>query len=131
MSLEIPDSMDDCLYFTRRVMDDGKVMCWVEKETCKECNKGLMGKPRGDDGKVKIRAKEYVCPDCKHTVEKKEYEETLTASIIYTCPECKHSGDTQVPFKRKKIKGADILRFQCESCNADIDIAKKFKKKKE
>ena len=94
---------------------------------CPECGKGLMGKPVKDDGKVKIRAKEYVCPECSHSIEKKEYEESLQANVEYTCPECKHKGQTQVPYKRKSIKGVKTIRANCEKCNANIDITKKMK----
>ncbi|MDP7324242.1 MAG: hypothetical protein QF632_05780 [Candidatus Woesearchaeota archaeon] len=131
MALELPESTEECIYFTRRADDNGKIICWVPKEKCPECNEGLMGKPKHDDGKVKIRAKEYTCPKCNHSVEKKEYEDTLTANVIYTCPHCQKEGEIQIPFKRKKVQGADMLKFQCEGCQKDIEIAKKFKKKKE
>ncbi len=130
MALRFPDSMDECIYFTRRATGDGKVVCWVLKERCPQCGKGLMGKPKGPDGKVKIRAKEYTCPDCNHTVEKQAYEDTLTASVQYICPGCKSEGEIQIPFRRKKVQGIDMLRFQCGKCKADIEIAKKFKEKK-
>ena len=129
--MELPESTDDCIYFTRRAEGDEKIICWVLKESCPECGNAKMGKPKGSDGKVKIRAKEYICPECSHTIEKKEYEDTLTANVQYTCGSCKKSGEISIPFKRKKVQGADMLKFQCESCQADIEIAKKFKQKKE
>ncbi|MBU0756989.1 MAG: hypothetical protein KKF44_02910 [Nanoarchaeota archaeon] len=131
MGLELPESMEELVYWTARNMGDGKVKAWVEKEMCPECGKAMMGKPRGKDGKIKIRATYYECPECEHKVEKREYEDTLTASIIYTCPECKFSGDIQVPFKRKKTKGVEALVFSCQKCNAKIPITKKMKKIKE
>ncbi|MAG08031.1 hypothetical protein CMO89_01020 [Candidatus Woesearchaeota archaeon] len=136
MSLRMPESMEECIYFTKRTIDDGRVTAWVFKENCSKCGKALMGKPI-EKGKVKIRAKEYVCPECGYTVGKEEYEETLTANISYTCPHCSFEGEIQVPFKRKKIqlvneetgkkKVVDALRFQCEKCGEDIDITKKMK----
>lgn len=130
--------MDECVYYTfRGIGDKGEAKAWVNKEKCPKCSKGLMGKPRDDKGKVKIRAKEYVCPECGHIEEKQEYEEKLQCNIIYTCPHCEHEGETQIPFKRKKVqlldeetgkkKAVDALRFQCEKCNENVDITKKMK----
>lgn len=128
--LELPESMEECVYFTRRSIGDGSLICWVLREKCAKCGKALMGKPRKPDGSVAIRAKEYVCPECSNTVEKQEYEDGLTANIIYTCPNCKNKGEAQIPFKRKKVGGVDTLRFNCSKCNEIIDITKKMKEKK-
>ena len=125
--LKKPESMEECIYFTRRSIDNGEVTAWVFRKLCPKCGKGLMGKPRDKEGNVKIRAKEYVCPKCGYTVKKKEYEESLTANIEYTCPHCGHKGEIQVPFKRKKMAGVDTLRFQCQKCGKNIDITKKMK----
>lgn len=125
-----PESMDEVIYYTSRDIGEGEATVWVSKQPCPKCGKALMGKPRGDKGKVKIRAKEYVCSTCGHTVEKKEYEETLTACAEYTCPECKHKGEGEVPYKRKSVKGVKTLRFTCGKCNAYIDVTKKMKKPK-
>lgn len=102
-------------------------MCWVFREKCPKCGKALMGKPRDDDGKVKIRAKEYICPECGHTVEKQEYEDTLTANVAYTCPFCGYQGETQIPFKRKTFEGVKALVFECAKCKKKIAITKKLK----
>ncbi|MBW2972914.1 hypothetical protein KY346_00815 [Candidatus Woesearchaeota archaeon] len=138
MALRFPESMDECIYFTRRTIKDGKVVAWVFKETCSKCGKAKMSKPKDEKtGKVKVRAKEYVCPACGHTVEKKAYEETLTCNIEYTCPHCGNKGELQVPFKRKKVqvfdeeaqkkKSMDAVKFQCQKCGKDILITKKMK----
>ncbi len=126
MALRQPESTDECVYFTRRAVGKGFVMCWAFKEKCPKCGKAFMGKPV-EKGKVKIRAKEYVCPECKHTVEKQEYEDTLTASIVYTCPHCSHKGETTTPFKRKTFEGAKAIVFQCDKCKEKIPITKKMK----
>ncbi len=102
-------------------------MTWVFKEKCPKCGKALMGKPKGDDGKIKIRATEYVCEKCGHAVEKKEYEETLTANIKYTCPSCKKAGVISIPYKKKSIAGVQTLRASCQHCSGNIDITKKMK----
>ena len=137
--LKEPESTEECIYYTfRGIGDDGEAKAWVSKEKCPECGKGFMGKPKDEKtGKPKIRAKEYVCPECGHTAEKEEYEKSLTANIIYTCPHCKFEGETQVPFIRKKVqiffedvqkkKAVVTLRFQCGKCEKDIDITKKMK----
>ena len=136
--LKEPESIDECIYFTRRTIGNGKITAWVFKEKCSKCNEGLMGKPKDPKtGKAKIRSTEYVCLNCGHVEEKKEYEEKLTVNIKYTCPFCKYEGETQIPFKRKKIsrikedtgkrESVDSLRFQCEKCGKDIDITKKMK----
>ena len=133
MALQEPTDMEELVYFTNRFLDnDGQIMCWVERNNCPKCHKTKMGKPLDPKtGKPKIRAKEYVCPECGHTIEKKEYEETLAASIKYTCPQCKHQGEEQIPFKRKKVKGTDALVFQCSNCREKIYVTKKMKEIKE
>lgn len=129
MALKQPESMDELVYFTKRQIGDGRAKAWVFRELCDKCGKAMMGKPvDAKTGKVKVRAKEYVCPECGNTVEKKEYEESLTANIEYKCPECGFEGETQIPFKRKKVKGTDALVFNCEKCKAKIAITKKMKK---
>ena len=138
MLLKEPASMEECVYFTNRIIENGKIKAWVFREKCPKCGKGLMGKPKDEKtGKAKIRAEEYTCPDCRHTINKLEYEDTLTANIKYTCPHCSHQGEAQQSFKRKKIqridektgkkKSIDAIRFQCEKCKNNIDITKKMK----
>ncbi len=130
MALKKPESMDECIYFTQRTLGDkGFAMVWVLKQHCPKCKKGIVGKPRVK-GKVLMRAKEYKCPECSYTAEKKEYEETLTASCEYACPNCGNESEAQAPFKRKKIEGVETLRFQCGKCRGNIDITKKMKEKK-
>ncbi len=129
MALQIPDSMDEIVYFTNRTIDNGKAVVWVQKQDCPKCKKAKMGKP-AEDGHVKIRAKEYVCPACKYTVEKTAYEEGLTAYAIYTCPSCEYQGEYTGIFKRKNIEGALTFRFPCSKCKANIDVTKKMKEKK-
>jgi len=126
MALRQPESTNECVYFTRRAVDKGFVMCWVFKEKCPKCGKAMMGKPV-EKGKVKIRAKEYICPECKYTVEKTAYEDTLTANIAYTCPHCSNKGETTIPFKRKSFEGVKALVFLCDKCKQKIPITKKMK----
>ncbi len=119
--------IEKLIYFTQRRIDSGRAVCWVYRQKCLKCGEGLMGKPRDKTGKVKVRAKEYVCSECDYSVEKKEYEEGLTANIEYVCPRCKFEGKTRIPFKRKKVDGIDALVFKCEKCGERILITKKMK----
>ncbi|MBI2144114.1 hypothetical protein HYU17_03095 [Candidatus Woesearchaeota archaeon] len=132
MPLKQPESMDEIVYFSNRSLGGGKgsVKVWVFKQTCLKCRKEMMGKPRDSKGKVKTRADEYVCPACGNSVEKKAYEESLTANADYTCSGCGSSGESQIPFKRRNIEGIPTLRFQCGKCSANIDVTKKMKEKK-
>ena len=128
--LKEPESMDELVYFTQRNIGKGNAKAWVYKGTCPKCKKGTMGKPIDEKTKKpKIRAKEYVCPGCGYTAEKKAYEESLECEIQYTCPECGNSGEIKVPFKRKKFQGMDAVIFQCDKCKAKIPITKKMKEK--
>ena len=64
--LKEPESMDELVYYTNRDLDNGgEAVCWVRRGKCPKCGKGMMGKPRNPKtGKAKIRASEYVCPEC-------------------------------------------------------------------
>jgi len=95
-----------------------------------KCGKSKMGKPRGKEGKVQIRSKEYTCDSCGHTVEKKEYEDSLTASAEYKCLKCGYEGESEFPYVRKNINGVKTLRINCEKCDANLDITKKMKEPK-
>lgn len=118
--------MDECLYFTRRTEGDkGHIMAWAFKKKCPKCG-ALMGKPV-EKGKVKIRAKEYVCGECGYTEEKAEHEASLTVSVKYTCPKCEHKGEEEIPFKRKAFQGTQAFVFNCSECGEKIGITKKMK----
>ena len=132
-----PKSTNECIYFTRRNDNSEKVKCWVFKEKCPECGKGLMQKPRDPKtGKPKIRSTEYVCSECGFAIEKKKHEDTLTANIQYECS-CGHKGEIEIPFKRKNIqrvneetgkkKSVPALQFECEGCGKKHYVTKKMK----
>jgi|SRR3989338_2600297 len=139
MTLREPESMDECVYFTNRLLDnEGYIKTWVFQELCPKCQKSLMGKPRDKKtGKAKIRADEYECPSCSYKENKEEYEDKLTANIRYKCPYCKHEGEIQVPFKRKKVQRfneekqkketVEALVFDCSKCRKRIEVTKKMK----
>jgi uncharacterized CHY-type Zn-finger protein len=128
MELKEPESMNELVYFSNRDNGKFKARAWVFKEICPKCKKGLMSKPINEKtGRPKIRAKEYVCPECGYTVDKQEYEDSLTCNIEYTCPECSHEGKTRVPYKRKTYFGVKAIVFHCDNCNHKLGITKKLK----
>lgn len=132
MTITMPDSMDECFYFSRRTLDNnGRVVAWVFRPDCPSCGKAKIGKPvDSKTGKVKTRSSEYVCPSCDYSVPKEEFEPTLSMNVQYTCPHCGKSGETTTPYKRKKFKGVDAYVFQCNDCNEKIPITKKMKEPK-
>ena len=134
--LKEPNSIDECVYFTNRTLDKGKIKAWVFKKNCPNCNI-LMGKLKDSKGKVLIRSKEYMCYKCNFKQSEEEFEKDLIVDIKYTCPDCNNDGEIQVPFKRKKIQilneetgkktASDAIRFQCQKCSKNIDITKRMK----
>ncbi len=124
MALQLPDSMEQCLYFTNR----GDLLAWVYRKECPKCKKAKMGKPKDPKtGKPKTRSKEYVCPECNYSEEKTEHEESLQLEAQYTCPECKKDGESTAPYKRKTFKGVKAYVIECQHCGAKIPITKKLK----
>lgn len=125
--LKEPENMNECLYFTNRTIRDlGKAKAWVYKKICPKCEKVIMGKPV-EKGKVRIRAKEYVCPACGYVEEKKEHEESLKLELKYVCPECEHEGEAEAPYIWKTFKGVKSILFNCGECDENIGITKKMK----
>ncbi len=132
MTLKKPESVEELVYFTRRSIGKGRVMVWIYRQKCPKCGKALMGKPKDPKtGKLQSRAKEYLCAECGYKEGKEEYEGKLIAEAEYACPECSHQGEQAIPFKRKKLKGVDALKFKCGKCGADILVTKKMKDIKE
>lgn len=132
-----PESIGQCVYFTNRIIGKGKVKAWVYKQKCPKCGKSLMSKPKDSKGKIKIRAKEYVCESCHFSMPEEEYEQTLNAEAVYECPSCGYKGESVTQFKRKKVQlineesgkktPVEVLRFQCSKCKSNIDVSKKMK----
>jgi len=127
MGLEMPSSMDECIYFTRRSLEnDGKIIAWARKVKCPECQKALMGKPV-EKGKIKIRASEYICPECGYKEGKPDHEQRLKVEVMYKCPFCGKESEATTEYKRKKWLGVDAFVFSCEECDKKIGITKKMK----
>ncbi|HIH39698.1 TPA: hypothetical protein HA219_03190 [Candidatus Woesearchaeota archaeon] len=130
MALRFPDSMDECIYFTRRKDDDSYIIAWVFKKQCPKCKKGPMAKPKAPKtGRPKIRAAEYVCDKCGYSEEKKVHEESLLVNIQYRCRYCGNEGETTTEFRRKAFEGIPSYVFECQKCHKKIGITKKMKEK--
>ncbi len=122
---QLPNSMEECLYFTNR----GDILAWVYKKECPECHKAKMGKPVVK-GKIKMRAKEYECPECKYSEGKDEHEASCMVECQYTCPECGKKGEGSTAYTRKTYMGVKSFVVECEHCNAKIPLTKKLKEPK-
>ena len=134
MGIKMPESMDECFYFTNRTLENGKgnVIAWVYRPKCPKCGKGIMGKPVDPKtGKVKKKADIYVCPECKYEVAVEEMNPTLNVEVQYKCPFCGNEGEATTEYKRKKYKGVDAYVFVCGKCGEKIGITKKMKSTKE
>lgn len=125
MTLKIPETMDDCLYFTNR----GDTLAWVYRKTCPKCKKAKMGKPVVK-GKVKTRADIYECPLCKYQEEKVAHEESLILEATYTCPKCKKKGESTGQYKCKAYLGVPSYTVECQHCGEKIPLTKKLKNPK-
>src|SRR3990167_2489237 len=102
MLLKQPQSMDECLYFSNRSIDNGQVKAWVYRKLCPKCKKAKMGKPV-EKGKVKIRANDYVCPACGK------------------------DGEGTTPYQRKKYQGIQSYLIVCQHCQEKRPVTKKLK----
>lgn len=129
MALKFPNSMNECLYFTRRKDDDSYIIAWVFKKQCPKC-KGLMAKPKDPKtGRPKIRATEYTCDKCGYSEEKSNHEDSLTMNIQYKCRYCSYEGEATTAFKKKTFEGIPSYVFECGKCKKKIGITKKMKEK--
>ncbi len=122
MALKMPESMEECLYFTNR----GDILAWVYRKTCPKCRKAKMGKPVVK-GKVKSRSDVYVCPACGYEEPKQEYEESLQLESVYTCPKCGKKGESVGQYKRKMFQGVLSYLLECVHCREKIPLTKKLK----
>lgn len=120
---KLPGSMDECLYFTNR----GHILAWVYRKECPKCRKARMGKPV-EKGKVKTRAKEYVCPNCGYEEDKATHETTVHIEAQYTCPKCGKKGESTAEYQRKNYQGVPSYIIACEHCGEKIPLTKKLKR---
>lgn len=133
MATDIPESMDELLYFTNRKLPSGmRIIAWVERMECPECGKDTMGKPINEKtGKVKTRSKTYECPACGYEEEKKEHEDKLTLQVRYTDDTGKNWKSTTTPYKRRTWQGMKAYVFINEFTGEKQGITKRLKLKSE
>ena len=123
MALKQPESVEECLYFSRRKLgENGKAVAWVFRKECPKC-KTLMKKPK----KTSLT---YDCPECGYNEPKAEYEAAAVVNIEYVCPECGHAGEATSEYKRKTLQGVKSFIFVCGACKAKLGITKKMKEPK-
>ena len=122
----MPESMDDCFFFTNRTTEKGSIKAWVFKPICPKCKKNRIGKPLGKTGKVDKKAETYACA-CGYSVPIEEADKSIKVDVIYTCPFCQHKGETQAPYMRQKWQGVPSYIFECQGCGQKIGITKKLK----
>jgi len=122
VTIKIPKSMDECLYFTNR----DNVLAWVYRKTCPKCKKVKMGKPV-EKGKVKTKADYYECPSCKYQENKAEHEASVKLEVQYTCPKCKKKGESTGEYKRKVYQTISSYLVECQHCGEKIPLTKKLK----
>lgn len=130
MSLMVPESMDECLYFTNRAVDNGKIIAWALRKSCPKCGKGPMGKPIKNNGKVDKKADYYECPSCKYAENEEKIAEGMNLNVIYKCPKCSFDGEITTEYKRKSYFGVKAYVFTCQKCGEKLGITQKLKEPK-
>ena len=131
MEIKKPGSMEECLYFTNRSLDnDGYAVAWVYRPLCQKCKKGRMGKPIKKDGKPDKKSPMYECPECKFQRPNEEVESELSVDVEYKCPHCSFEGMATTEYKRKNFEGVPSYVFACGKCKKSIGITKKLKSSK-
>jgi len=130
MALKKPNSVEECVYFTNRIIGDGRATAWVFRKECPKCKKGIMGKPIKKNGKADKKAENYVCYSCGYTESNEKVENSLTVNVDYKCPACGNEGEATTEYKRKTFEGVPSYVFECQKCHKKIGITKKLKESK-
>jgi len=126
MTIKKPESMEECIYFTNRNIDDGRATAWVYRKKCPKCD-GILGKPIKKNGKPDKKAEIYECPKCKFQESNEDVEKDLQMEIEYKCPYCGNEGEATTAYQRVSFKGVKSYVFECGKCNEKIPITKKLK----
>ena len=129
MPLKKPNSMDECIYFTNRIVGNGRATAWVFRKECPKC-KGIMGKPIKKNGKIDKKADNYVCYQCNYLESNEDVEKNLTVNVDYKCPHCGNEGEATTEYQRKSFEGVQAYVFLCGKCGKKIGITKKLKEGK-
>lgn len=122
--------MEECVYFTNRIIDSGRAMAWVFKKQCPKCRKGIMGKPQKKNGKSDKKAEHYVCNSCGYKESNEQVENDLVLNVEYKCPHCGNEDETTTEYKRKTFEGVPSYIFECQKCRKKIGLTKKLKESK-
>lgn len=130
MPLKKPESMEECVYFTNRIIGSGRAMAWVFRKVCPKCGKGIMGKPQKKGGKPDKKADHYVCYSCGYQESNEQFESSLVINVEYKCPYCGNEGETTTEYKRKSFEGVPSYVFECQQCHKKIGLTKKLKESK-
>ena len=125
-----PNSVEECVYFTNRIIDSGRAMAWVFRKECPKCKKGIMGKPQKKNGKIDKKADHYVCYSCGYEGSNEQVEDSLTINVEYKCQHCGNEGETTTEYKRKTFEGVPSYVFECQKCKKKIGLTKKLKESK-
>lgn len=129
MALKKPSSMEECVYFTNRIIGDGRATAWVFRKECPKC-KGIMGKPLKKNGKIDKKADHYVCYSCGYQEGNEQAENSLMINVEYKCPYCGNEGETTTEYKKKSFEGVPSYVFECQKCRKKIGLTKKLKEPK-
>lgn len=130
MALKKPESVEECVYFTNRIIDSGRAMAWVFRKECPKCRKGIMGKPKKKSGKLDKKADHYVCYSCGYQESNEQVENSLVINVEYKCQHCGNEGETTTEYKRKSFEGVQSYVFDCQKCHKKIGLTKKLKESK-
>ena len=130
MTLKKPSSVQECLYFTNRIIGSGRAVAWVFRKECPKCKKDIMGKPQKKHGKIDKKADHYVCYSCGYKESSEQVENSLMLNVEYKCPHCGHEGEATSEYKRKTFEGVPSYVFECQKCRRKIGITKKLKEGK-
>ena len=117
MVLKKPKSVEECVYFTNRIIDSGRAMAWVFRKECPKCKKGIMGKPQKKNGKIDKKADHYVCYSCGYQESNEQVENSLLINVEYKCPHCGNEGETTSEYRRKMFEGVPSYVFECQKCH--------------
>ena len=130
MPLKKPSSVQECVYFTNRIMGSGRAMAWVFRKECPKCKEGIMGKPQKKHGKIDKKADHYVCYSCGYKESNEQVENSLVLNVEYKCPYCGHEGEATSDYKRKTFEGMPSYVFECQKCRKKSGLTKKLKEGK-
>ena len=130
MALKKPESVEECVYFTNRVIGEGRAIAWVFRKSCPKCKKGIMGKPQKKGGKLDKKAGHYDCYSCGYQESNEQVENNLIVNVEYKCPHCGNEGETTTEYKWKSFEGVPSYVFECQKCKKKIGLTKKLKERK-